>query len=259
MSLIKIGGLLIMKLVEYTKTCIAVDVSGILLEPTLGAHGGVAANLLLLPTLSQLLSYLPLPSPPGPPASVCICTVLTDQIPRSYKALRLHIQKHHAEVLAPFDAGWDSLPAKVQAIWTHPQVAVGTNFQEWWGHDVWWSWTHEMHDEHELRRRNEKEDKKTYKEQKVECVRVICDNMAHEGTLVRMPPLLDDGLAVPVPFISGSLLKEELVCKLVEEYFFQVRSKAAEWLKEKVEREGVMFLEPLLNKHEIIEITDKSS
>lgn len=113
-----------------------------------------------------------------------------------------------------------------------------------------------MHDEHELRRRNEKDDKRTRNEQKEQCVLLICDNMAHEGTLVRMPPLLDDGM--DVPFVSGTQLKEDLVCMLVDEYFFQVRSKAAEWLKDKVEREGVMFLEPLLNKHEIFEIRDKS-
>jgi len=111
-----------------------------------------------------------------------------------------------------------------------------------------------MHDEHELGTRNEKDDKRTHKERKLECVRVICDNMAHEGTLVRMPPLLDDSMDV----VSGTQLKEELVCRLVDEFFFQVRSKAAEWLKEKVAREGVMFLEPLLKKHEIFEIRDKS-
>jgi hypothetical protein len=70
-----------------------------------------------------------------------------------------------------------------------------------------------------------------------------------------MPPLLDDGL--DVSFVSGTQLKEELVCMLVDEYFFQVRNKAAEWLKEKVEREGVMFLEPLLDKQEIFEMRAK--
>lgn len=51
-----------MKLVEYTRTYTAVVVSGILLEPTPGAHGGVAAHPLLLLTRSQSVLYLPPPS-----------------------------------------------------------------------------------------------------------------------------------------------------------------------------------------------------
>jgi len=35
-------------------------------------------------------------------------------------------------------------------------------------------------------------------------------------------------------------------------------TKAAEWLTQKVEKEGVMFLELLLQKQEVFEIRDKS-
>ena len=135
-------------------------------------------------------------------------------------------------------------------------VETQASFQEWGCRDRWGSRTHVMHYEQELRTGKAKDDERTQKEKKEQCVRVVCQHMAHEGTLVRMPPLLDD--EINVPFISGSRLKEKLVLRVVDEYFFHVRTKAAEWLQQKVEKEGVMFLEPLLKKQEIFEIRDKS-
>ena len=83
---------------------------------------------------------------------------------------------------------------------------------------------------------------------KAECANTVFERMDDMGLLVGMPP--QDN--------NDSTLKDDIALHVVDE-FFQVRLRVVDWLKEKVEKEGVLFLKTRPSgRRRIFEIADRA-
>jgi hypothetical protein len=79
--------------------------------------------------------------------------------------------------------------------------------------------------------------------------------MPHEGIFLDMPPA-PEGDPWSMPSFEQSEMKRGLAEQLIHDYFVHVRLRSAEWLKNRILRDGVMFMKPLLEKKAIVKISE---
>jgi hypothetical protein len=98
-----------------------------------------------------------------------------------------------------------------------------------------------------------------YKRQKSikrnELIKLVVDEMPHEGVFLDMPPAPEGDPESKLSF-GQSEMKKGLAEELIHDFFLHVRLRSAEWLKNRILRDGVMFMKPLREKKAIVKISE---
>ena len=78
--------------------------------------------------------------------------------------------------------------------------------------------------------------------------------MPHEGVFLDMPPAPEGDPEFKLSF-RQSEMKKRLAEELIHDFFVHVRLRSAEWLKNRILRDGVMFMKPLREKKAMVKIS----
>src|SRR5271155_1963304 len=177
----------------------------------------------------------------------------------SFVALSAHIEKSHPHLMSSFLDGWKCLPSDLQSSWLPSSVNTPTevvNRVAFNSSPKWLSWAHWVYKEQERDQFRSRSYRYSRRKsiQRNELIRLVVDEMPHEGAFLDIPPAPEGDPESKLSF-GQSEMKNGLAEELIHDFFVHVRLRSAEWLKNRILRDGVMFMKPLREKKAIVKIS----
>jgi len=171
----------------------------------------------------------------------------------------------HPNLMSSFISGWQCLSPEIQSPWLQPCE----EYHLWgWFHpihnpDTWWSWTQWLYSFQKKALENMRPGAAKidyyfpkHRVQK-QLLKLVVANMPNEGEFLEMPETpSQDNPNSELSQIQNEI-KKLLAQIVIDQFVIEVGTKAEIWFKEKVKKEGVSFLKPLLKKKTILEIRER--
>jgi len=198
-------------------------------------------------------------------------------VPRSFRALKTHMERYHPKVLPTFLAGWEALPSDVKESWLHPTYDFkrpfrGPNKKDDGMCEKWKSWTETLFRTQLINKTVSRPIRplsrnRVYDSDRDRLIKIVSQEMSYEGVLLDMPLIPDDVRVPEVRLYSAlwhkmkpeelEILRDHMVRRLVDEYIYQMRAKVTGFLERKIREKGIGFLKPLLQRKSVFKVVEK--